>query len=157
MEKTARDNLSLEARSLDPPGGSVTQTIVFRATKKSGVYCVRNFGNSVMFQSKYSLERNKTISSMFQFIHIISMNFSFGNPMVCETLPPGGLIGYRQAYNLLLFYMASSQFLSRDTVPLWLSKSQQESVLKCFFLIVFYSSRDASHAEICYYYTHPEL
>jgi hypothetical protein len=47
---------------LRPPGGSVSQTIVFRYKEIVG-----NIGKTVMVLSKYSLERNNAgnISSMF--------------------------------------------------------------------------------------------
>jgi hypothetical protein len=49
-------------RSLDP------KKVVLRnnTVPKSRIYCVRNIGKKIMFQPKYSLHRNNTISSMFR-------------------------------------------------------------------------------------------
>jgi hypothetical protein len=38
----------------------------YSATKKSGINCVRSIEKKVMFLSKYSLDRNNTIASLFR-------------------------------------------------------------------------------------------
>jgi hypothetical protein len=58
---------SHQGELLRPPENSVLQTIVFRNKEiKSGINCVRSIDKKVMFLSKYSLDRNNTIASLFR-------------------------------------------------------------------------------------------
>jgi hypothetical protein len=51
---------------------------------------IRNIGGKVMLLSKYSLERNNTISAMFC-TQYNPHSFVAENYVVCGTLPPRGL------------------------------------------------------------------
>jgi hypothetical protein len=50
---------------LNPPGGSVSQTIVFRYDEIGDILHTKH-RNKVIFLSKDSLERNETFSSMYR-------------------------------------------------------------------------------------------
>jgi hypothetical protein len=50
---------------LRPPGGGVSQTMVFCYTKNWGVNCVRNIVEMVLFHSKEYLDWNITVFPMF--------------------------------------------------------------------------------------------
>jgi hypothetical protein len=63
---------------------------LYSATKKSGVYCVRNIEEVVFIQSKEYLDRNVTIFTMFRTQYI--PDFFVGEHCgLRNTIPPGGL------------------------------------------------------------------
>jgi hypothetical protein len=55
----------LRGELLRPPENSVPQTIVFR-NKETGIKLCRKHRKKVMFLSKYSLDRNNIIASLFR-------------------------------------------------------------------------------------------
>jgi hypothetical protein len=73
---------------LKTPGGIVSLTIVV-AAKKSGVYCVRNNEEMVLFPAKEYLEWNITVCPMFC-TQCIPDFFVADHYNLRNTIPPGG-------------------------------------------------------------------
>jgi hypothetical protein len=90
VQNAAFDGWQARLLILSPPGGSVSQTIVFRDEEIGDILRTKH-REKVMFLSNYSVERNTTVSSVFPTKYTPDCVVAEYYSMVCETLPPGGL------------------------------------------------------------------
>jgi hypothetical protein len=89
LEKVLLSHLSPAiGEILRPPENSVPQTIVW-ATNKSGINCVGSIEKKVLFLSKYYLEINNTIASLFRTQYtpdfLIAEYYGLRNIIFCVT------------------------------------------------------------------------
>jgi hypothetical protein len=90
-----RDSLALRGEILRPPENSVPQTIVYRYQEIGDILC-GNHRKTVMFLSKYSLDRNNIIASLFRTQYtldfLVAIYYGLRNTIF------GGVLGSRLSF-----------------------------------------------------------